>query len=53
LIAGRIRQGTLSERIAAAVRRRAPRAGKRQREAIRGVYEELAVCLEGNEVWTG
>jgi gamma-glutamyl:cysteine ligase YbdK (ATP-grasp superfamily) len=53
LIAGRIRQGTLSERIAAAVRRRAPRAGQRQREAIRGVYEELAVCLEGNEVWTG
>jgi len=53
LIADRIGRGNLSERIAAAVRRRAPRAGTRRREAIRGLYEELAVCLERNEAWSG
>jgi carboxylate-amine ligase len=53
LIAERLRRGNLSERIAAAVRRQAPRSGARQRAAIRGVYEDLSECLERNEPWTG
>ena len=51
LIADRLRRGNLSERIAAAVRRRSARAGAKQRAAIRDVYEELAGCLERNETW--
>lgn len=51
LIADRLRRGNLSEQIAAAVRRRAPRASARRRAAIREVYEELAACLERNETW--
>ncbi len=52
LVADRVRRGNLSERIAMAVRRRAPRAGAKQRGVIAGVYEELAGCLETNETWT-
>lgn len=51
VIADRMRRGSLSEQIAAAVRRRAPRPGARQRAAIRGIYDDLAGCLERNEIW--
>ena len=51
VIADRLRRGSLSEQIASAVRRRASRQGARQRAAIRGIYEELAGCLERNELW--
>lgn len=53
LIAERLRRGNLSERIAARVRRDAPRAGTRRRDAIRAVYEELASALTANEPWLG
>jgi carboxylate-amine ligase len=51
VVADRLARGNLSERIAAAVRRRAPRTGARQRAVIREVYEELAGCLDRNETW--
>ena len=51
VIADRLRRGSLSEQIASAVRRRASRQGAKQRAAIRGIYEELAGCLEQNELW--
>lgn len=53
LIEERVRRGNLSERIAARVRRAAPRGGARQRDAIRAVYEELACALAANEPWPG
>jgi carboxylate-amine ligase len=51
LVSERLRRGNLSERIAARVRARAPRPGARQRDHIRGIYEELATCLARNEPW--
>jgi len=51
LVADRLREGNLSERIARRVRRDAPRGGSRRREAIRRTYEELADCLERNVLW--
>jgi len=52
LVGERLQRGNLSERIAARVRARAPRPGPRQRDHIRGVYEELATCLAENAPWT-
>lgn len=51
IIEERLARGSLSERIARAVRRRAPRPGRRQRQVIRDIYEELAECLLRNAVW--
>lgn len=51
LVETRIRTGNLSERILAAVNR-AARGEAERRNAIRRVYEELALCLERNEPWT-
>jgi carboxylate-amine ligase len=53
LVADRIDQGNLSERISSRVRRDANRSGPKQRAAIREVYEELARCLRTNRPWTG
>ncbi|MDH3369510.1 MAG: glutamate-cysteine ligase family protein, partial [Gemmatimonadota bacterium] len=53
LVADRLREGNLSERIAQRVRRVAPRGGARRRDAIRRTYEELADCLERNVLWPG
>ena len=50
LVEERIRAGNLSERILAAVNR-AARGDAERRNAIRRVYEELALCLERNEPW--
>jgi hypothetical protein len=52
-VSDRLKHGNISERIAARVRARAPRAGARQRDHIRGIYEELAGCLTQNEPWPG
>jgi gamma-glutamyl:cysteine ligase YbdK (ATP-grasp superfamily) len=47
----RVSRGSLSERIASTVRRRAARSGARQRAAMRDAYEELATCLRSNTPW--
>ncbi len=52
LVADRLRDGNLSERIVQRVRRDAARDGARRRDAIRRTYEELADCLERNVVWS-
>jgi carboxylate-amine ligase len=51
ILQGRITRGSLSEQIAAAVRRHAARSGARRRGVIRDVYEELATCLRSNTPW--
>lgn len=53
IVEDRVRQGNLSERIRRAVRRRAPSGGVRQRQVIKGIYQELAGCLQDNAVWPG
>jgi gamma-glutamyl:cysteine ligase YbdK (ATP-grasp superfamily) len=53
LVSDRLQRGNISERISTRVRARAPRAGSRQRDHIRGIYEELATCLVRNEPWPG
>lgn len=50
IIQDRLENGSLAERIVAAVKRRAPRAGARRRSAIAEIYRELADCLIGNRV---
>jgi hypothetical protein len=52
LVAHRLRKGSLSERIRREVKRRSGRPGTSLRDAIRGVYEELALCLEQNRPWS-
>lgn len=51
IIQDRLENGSLAERIVAAVRRRAPRAGARRQSVIAEIYGELAECLVGNRVW--
>jgi gamma-glutamyl:cysteine ligase YbdK (ATP-grasp superfamily) len=52
LLAHRLRRGSLSERIRREVHRRSGRRGTTPRDAIRAVYEELALCLEQNRPWS-
>ncbi len=52
LVAYRLRKGSLAERIRREVHRRLGRRGASRRDVIRGVYEELALCLEQNRPWT-
>jgi gamma-glutamyl:cysteine ligase YbdK (ATP-grasp superfamily) len=52
LLAHCLRRGSLSERIRREVHRRSSRRGTSPRDAIRSVYEELALCLEQNRPWT-
>jgi gamma-glutamyl:cysteine ligase YbdK (ATP-grasp superfamily) len=51
IVEDRIRRGSLSERIAHQVRRRAKRGDVAS--AIRAVYNELAECLDENVPWSG
>ncbi len=51
IVEARVSRGNLSERIRRTVRRRAPRPGRRRREVITGIYEELATCLQDNVTW--
>ncbi len=51
LVSARLEQGNLSERILGRLRRVPPRTAERRRDAIRGIYQELAACLETNSPW--
>ncbi len=53
VVEDRLVRGSLAERITRAVQRRAPRTGRRRRQIIRNIYEELAECLVRNAVWPG
>lgn len=52
IIDARLTRGNLAERIVRAVRRSAPHPGRKQAEAIRTIYEELAECLRHNDLWS-
>ena len=53
LVERQIRTGNLAERIMRAVQRYGGRTFTRRAAAIRGIYEDLIICLERNAPWQG
>jgi hypothetical protein len=51
LLQTRLRQGNLSERIREEILKKGGRTERKRHQVIRGIYEELAHCLETNTPW--